>query len=71
MQLNELGNFIAAFFHYLSLKNKSIAVLCIDFLAKTIEKNQAKNFTQFINPHYLRTKNPYFYYKYNLGITPH
>ncbi len=28
-------------------------MLCIDFLAKTIEKIQAKNFTRLINPHYL------------------
>jgi len=47
--------FMAIFFCYFSLKNKSVAMLCIGFLRKTIKKILALKFTRLINPHYLKT----------------
>jgi len=48
-----IGYFIAIFSRYFSLKNKSVAVLCIDFFKKMIEKILRLKFTRLINPHYL------------------
>ena len=48
-----IGYFIAIFFRYFSLKKKSVAVLCINFSAKTIEKTLALKFTRLINTYYL------------------
>jgi len=47
------GYFIAIFSRFFYLKNKSVAVLCIDFLRKTIEKILTLKFTRLINPHYI------------------
>jgi hypothetical protein len=43
------------FFRYFSPKNKSVALLCMDFLAKNYRKNLASKITRLINTSYLST----------------